>query len=56
MEVVRKSLHKCISEGLPHIAAWYHGTTRPKFIHKLQGMSFPLPEPKHCHILLLSDK
>jgi len=30
-EVVAKPLHKCISEGLMYVAAWYHGNPRPKF-------------------------
>ena len=25
-EIVEKPLYKCISEGLMHVAAWYHGT------------------------------
>jgi len=25
-EVVEKPFYKCISEGLMHVAAWYHGT------------------------------
>jgi len=31
-EVVKKTLCKCISEGLMHVAAWYHGTPGPKFM------------------------
>ena len=29
--VEKKTLYKCISEGLMHVAAWYHGTPGPKF-------------------------
>jgi len=25
-DVVKKLLRKCVSEGLMHVAAWYHGT------------------------------
>jgi len=31
VEVVEKPLYKCISEGLIHVAAWYHGNPGPKF-------------------------
>jgi len=30
-EVVEKTLYKCTSEGMMHVAAWYHGTPGPKF-------------------------
>jgi len=30
-ETVEDPLYKCISEGLMHVAAWYHGTQRPMF-------------------------
>jgi len=30
-EFVEKTLYKCISEGLMHVAAWYHGMPEPKF-------------------------
>ena len=30
-EVFERSLYKCISGGLMHVAAWYHGTPGPKF-------------------------
>jgi len=28
-KVVEKPLYKCISEGLMHVTAWYHGTPGP---------------------------
>jgi len=31
-EVVEKPLYKCISEGLMHVSAWYHGIPGPKFM------------------------
>jgi len=27
----KKTLYKCVSKELMHVAAWYHGTPGPKF-------------------------
>jgi len=43
--VAQKLLYKCISEALMHVAAWYHGTHRPKFTKFMQGVSFDWPDP-----------
>ena len=34
-EVVKKTLYKCISKGLMHVAAWYHGTLQTK-VHEIR--------------------
>ena len=39
-EFVKKTLYRCISEGLMHVAAWYHGT--PDQSSRNSGNKFPL--------------
>jgi len=51
-EVVEKPLHKCISEGLMHVAAWYHGTPGPNFT-KIRGISFDRSPPNAANFVVL---
>jgi len=56
-EVVEKPLYKCTSEGMRHVAVWYHGIPGPiSKVHEIQGMSFDWPDPRRCQISSSSHK